>query len=350
MRVSVIGGSGFTGGELLRILVTHPEVEVRIVTSRRFAGDYVHRVHPNLRRLLNLRFTAPSLSKIAEESDVVFLCTPAGVAVDMVPQLLETGVKVIDLSPDFRLKRAEDYERWYGWRHPRPDLLERAVYGLPELHREDIRKADLVACPGCMPTAAILAMAPLVNAGLVELNRIVVDAMMGSSGAGAKPTVASIHAERYGVIRPYKPVGHRHTSEIEQELGLIAGKEVRVSFSAHAVNIVRGILTVCHCFTVREVSLRELWRIYRSFYKGEPFVRLVRDVKGVFRYPDPKALVGSNFCDVGFEPDPYTNRVVVLAAIDNLVKGAAGNAVQSLNLVYGLDERTGLMHPGIHPV
>jgi len=350
LKVSIVGGSGFTGGELLRILACHPQVEFKTVTSRRYVGEYVHRVHPNLRGILDIQFTNPSLSKIAEESDVVFLCTPAGVSVNMVPQLLETGVKVIDLSPDFRLKRAEDYERWYGWRHPRPDLLEKAVYGLPELHRDEIRNADLVACPGCMSTAAILAMAPLFKSGLVESDRVVVDVMIGSSGAGAKPSLASIHAERYGVIRPYKPVGHRHTGEIEQELSILSGEEVRVAFSAHAVNIVRGILAVCHCFTRKPVSVRDLWKLYRGFYRGEPFIRLVRDVKGIFRYPDPKPIVGSNFCDVGFEPDPYTGRVVALAAIDNLVKGAVGNAVQSLNLMYGLDEKTGLMYPGIHPV
>jgi N-acetyl-gamma-glutamyl-phosphate/LysW-gamma-L-alpha-aminoadipyl-6-phosphate reductase len=350
LKVSIVGGSGFTGGELLRILATHPNVEIKIVTSRKYVGEYVHRVHPNLRGILDIQFTDPSTSKIAEESDVVFLCTPAGVSAKITPEFLEAGVKVIDLSPDFRLKDPKEYERWYGWKHPRPDLLEKAVYGLPELHREEIRKADLVACPGCMSTAAILAMAPLAKANFIKQSVVVVDAMIGSSGAGATPSLASIHAERYGVIRPYKPVGHRHTGEIEQELSVLAGGDVKVAFSASSVNIVRGILVVCHCFTEKTVTIRDLWKIYRQFYGNEPFIRLVRDVKGIFRYPDPKPIVGSNFCDVGFELDQHTNRIVALSAIDNLVKGAVGNAVQSLNLIYGLDERTGLMYPGIHPV
>jgi N-acetyl-gamma-glutamyl-phosphate/LysW-gamma-L-alpha-aminoadipyl-6-phosphate reductase len=257
---------------------------------------------------------------------------------------------VVDVSADFRLKNPSDYEKWYGWSHGCPELLEKAVYGLPELHREEIKKAQLVAAPGCMATTGILALAPIVKSGNVEKDRIVVDFKVGSSGAGGKPSLSSHHSEHYSTVRPYKPVGHRHTAELEQELSLVAQDKVVVAMSAHAVNMVRGILGTCHVFTKAPVQLPELWRIYRGFYGQEPFVRLVRDLKGIYRYPDPKTVVGSNYCDVGFEVDGNQNRVVLLSALDNLMKGAAGTAVQDMNLMCGWDEKEGLRDVGLHPV
>ena len=351
VRVGIVGASGYTGGELLRLLLRHPEVEVTHATSREYAGEYVFRVHPNLRGITNLKFEKPNLEETIKRCDIVFMATPHGVSSRIVPRLVESGVKIIDLSADFRLKNPEDYPAWYGWNHPNPQLLDKFVYGVPELHREEIRKAQFVACPGCMAVAATLALAPLAKKRLVKLDGLVVDVMMGSSGAGAKPSRSTHHAERYGVIRPYKPVGHRHTAEIEQELKILAeGEEVRVAMSAHAVNIVRGILAVAHAFLKEKLSLAEAWKIYREFYQGEPFIRLVRDRKGIYKLPDPKAVVGSNFCDIGFELDEHTGRIVALSAIDNLVKGAAGIAIQNLNIMLGIDEKTGLDLPALYPV
>ncbi|MCX8204798.1 MAG: N-acetyl-gamma-glutamyl-phosphate reductase [Candidatus Nezhaarchaeota archaeon] len=350
MRVGVIGASGFTGGELLRLLLSHPRVEVTVATSREYADEYVFRVHPNLRGVTELKFSPLDLDRVAKECDVVFLATPHGVSVKYVPPLLEVGMRIVDLSADFRLKDLKQYKAWYGWEHPRPDLLKEAVYGLPELHRGEIKQARLVACPGCTATASILALAPLVRDGLVDLDHLVVDVKMGSSGAGSELTLSSHHSIRAGVIRPYAPAGHRHCAEIEQELGRIAGREIKVAMSAHAVDIVRGILSTGHAFLARHASQGELWKAYRSMYSGEPFVRIVKDKKGLYRLPDPKVVIGTNFCDVGFELDERVGRVVALAAIDNLVKGAAGQAVQCFNIMMGYDEREGLGFFGAHPL
>ncbi|MCX8171867.1 MAG: N-acetyl-gamma-glutamyl-phosphate reductase [Candidatus Bathyarchaeota archaeon] len=350
MKVGVFGASGYVGGELLRLLLAHPKVEVSAATSNTYADEYVYRVHPNLKGQTTLKFIKSDSSKVADLCDILFVATPHGVSSSFMPQLIEVGLKVIDTSADFRLKNPSDYVKWYGWNHRSPDLLSKAVYGLPELHREEIRKAQLVAVPGCMAAAGILALAPIVKSGRIELDRIVIDFKVGSSGAGAKPSLSTHHSEHYGVIRPYKPVGHRHTAEIEQELSLLCGEKVKVLMSAHAVNIVRGILSTCHTFLKGSITPVEVWRIYRDFYSNEPFIRFIRDVKGLYRYPDPKIVVGSNYCDIGFEIDEHTNRLVILSAIDNLMKGAAGTAVQDMNIMCGWDEREGLRYSALHPV
>jgi len=350
MRVGIVGASGYTGGELLRILLFHPKVEVTTAISREHAGEYLFRVHPNLRGTTDLKFSSLELSKIVGQCDVVFTATPHGASAKLVPEFLKAGLKVLDLGADFRLKKPTDYKTWYGWEHSHPELLEEAVYGLPELHREEIRTAKLVACPGCMSTAAILELAPLVKANVIEKDKIIVDSKIGSTGAGGKPSTSTHHAERSGVVRPYKLAGHRHTAEIEQELSGVAGSQITVSMSAHAVNIVRGILSTAHVFTTKPLSAGDVWKIYRSLYTGEPFIRLVKDIKGVYRLPDPKVVIGSNFCDIGFELDSRVNRLVVVSAIDNLIKGAAGQAVQDFNIMMGINEKTGLENPGYHPV
>ncbi|MDH5816206.1 MAG: N-acetyl-gamma-glutamyl-phosphate reductase [Candidatus Nezhaarchaeota archaeon] len=349
-RVGIVGASGFVGGELLRLLLYHPYAEVTIATSRKYVGEYVFRVHANLRKLTDLVFTPLDVKRLTENCDVVFLAVPHKQSAKLTAQLVETGVKVIDLSADFRFKDPYMYEVWYNWKHPVPDLLKEAVYGLPELHRDEIKRANIIACPGCMPTAAILALAPLAKSGIIDPEHIVVDVKIGSSGAGTSPSLATMHAERFGVVRPYAPAGHRHTGEIEQELSALTGKPVKVAMSAHAVNIVRGILATCHVYVNREVKLVELWRMYREMYANEPFVRIVKDKKGIYRLPDPKVVIGTNFCDVGFEVDPHANRVVAFGAIDNLMKGAAGQAVQCFNILIGVDERTGLDFCGFHPI
>jgi len=352
VRVAVLGASGYIGGELLRLLIRHPKVELTLASSRRHAGEYVFRVHPNLRGMTDLKFAEGKTSSVTEVSDLVFAALPHGESVKHVPELADVGLKLVDLSADFRLKDPKLYGTWYGYEHPRPDLLNDFVLSVPEINREKVAGARLVASPGCMAITSILALSPLFREKGLGINgdRIVVDAKIGSSGAGGKPSVSTHFSERYGVVRPYAPAGHRHSAEIEQVLSEVSGAPARVSMSAHAVNMVRGILSTCHVFTDRDLEPVDLWKAYRSAYSGSYFVRLVRDKKGPFRLPDPKLVVGSNFCDVGFEIEGRTRRVVAMGATDNLVKGAAGNAIQSMNLMLGLDEKTGLDVAPLHPV
>jgi len=261
--------------------------------------------------------------------------------------------RIIDLSADFRLRSSALYEEWYGIPHETSKLLEEAVYGLPELHREELPGATLVSGTGCMATASILGLAPLYRAGLVNYAfPLVVDAKVGSSVAGATPGPGSHHPERSGAVRSFQPTGHRHTAELIQELGLTAGAELRqhIAFSATAIELVRGVLVTAQVFLNESVDERTLWRLYREVFQREPFIRLVKERTGVYRYPEPKILVGSNYCDIGFELDRDQQHVVVIAALDNLMKGAAGNAVQALNCMCEWDESTGLTFPGLHPV
>jgi LysW-gamma-L-alpha-aminoadipyl-6-phosphate/LysW-L-glutamyl-5-phosphate reductase len=341
MKVGIVGGSGYTGGELLRLLLRHPKVEVAQVTSDSMAGKPIGRAHPNLRKVTDLTFTPHS---DLEPCDLLFLAMPHGRSMGRMPDFLVRAGKVIDLSADFRLKDPALYREYYGVEHPRPDLLAQSVYGLPELHREAIRQATLVSGPGCIATAAILAIHPLAKAGLIDPERLVVDAKTGSSAGGVDGGTASQHPERSGVMRIYAPVGHRHTAEIEQETG------VKVALSCHAVEAVRGILATCHAFLQESVTSKDLWRVYREAYHGEPFVRIVTEAAGLYRYPEPKILAGTNFCDIGFALDAHANRVVAIAALDNLMKGAAGTAVQCMNLVAGYPETMGLDFLGLHPV
>ena len=341
MRVGIVGGSGYTGGELLRLLLRHPKVEVAQVTSDSMAGKPIGRAHPNLRKVTDLTFTPHS---DLEPCDLLFLAMPHGRSMGRMSQFLVRAGKVIDLSADFRLKDPALYREYYGVEHPRPDLLAQSVYGLPELHRQAIRQATLVSGPGCIATAAILAIHPLAKAGLIDPERLVVDAKTGSSAGGVDGGTASQHPERSGVMRIYAPAGHRHTAEIEQETG------VKVALSCHAVEAVRGILATCHAFLQDSVTSKDLWRVYREAYHGEPFVRIVTEPAGLYRYPEPKILAGTNFCDVGFALDAHANRVVAVAALDNLMKGAAGTAVQCMNLVAGYPETMGLDFLGLHPV
>lgn len=348
-RISVMGGSGYVGGELLRLLVSHPACELQTVTSQRYAGEPLYRVHPNLRGLTALRFQEHDVEAVAAGSDVVFTALPHGKSFNIVPDLLQRGLKVVDMTADFRLKDPKAYKEYYAFEHKHPELLEKSVYGLPELHRADIRNSELVAVPGCMATAAILGLAPLIPDGYIDTSKIVVDAKIGSSGAGVSPTIASHHSERSDGVRPYKVTGHRHIAEIEQELSQLGGDGVKVAFTPHAVNMVRGILTTTHAFTRTNLTERDLWKAYRARYAGEPFIRMVSDKKGLYGLPNPKVTVGTNFCDIGFEVDLHIQRVIVFTALDNLTKGAAGQAVQCFNIMNGVDEQTGLSALGLHP-
>ncbi len=350
MKVGIIGGSGYIGGELLRILLQHPQAEVTAVVSRKYAGEYVFRAQPNLRKLTTLKFIPLDIQGLKQSCDLIFTATPHGSTAPLASKLLEAGLKVIDMSADFRLKNPSDYDKWYRWKHGNPELLKEAAYGLPELHREEIKKARLVACPGCTATAAILGLAPVVKAGVIEEDKIVVDAKVGSSGGGSTPTPASHHSERFGGVRAYNVFGHRHIAEIEQELNSLSSIPVTVSFTPHAVNMVRGILSTIHVFPKRDLTVPDVWKIYRGFYQNEPFIRLVRDNQGLYRLPNPNIVLGSNFCDVGFELDDHAKRMIILTAMDNLTKGAASQGVQCLNIMLGIDERTGLGETGFHPM
>jgi N-acetyl-gamma-glutamyl-phosphate/LysW-gamma-L-alpha-aminoadipyl-6-phosphate reductase len=350
LKIGIVGGTGYVGGELLRLLLLHPHVEVIMVISRQRAGEFVFNVHPNLRGLTTLKFVPLDLKGLQKNCDLVFAATPHGGAINLVPKLLETGLKVIDMSADFRLKNPGEYDKWYGWKHNSPQLLKEAVYGLPEFHRQEIKSAHLVACPGCMATATILALAPVVKAGLVEENRIVADVKIGSSGGGSKPTIASHHPERFGGVRPYNVVAHRHIAEVEQELNALSREPVTIAFTPHAVNMVRGILSTIHTFLKTPLASKDLWKMLRSTYQGEPFIRFVKYQRGPYQLPDPKVTLGTNFCDVGFELDPRANRLLLFSALDNMVKGASGQGVQCLNIMIGVDEETGLKSTGFHPM
>lgn len=350
IKIAIVGGSGYTAGELLRLLLFHPRVEIVQVASGSHAGQYISSTHPNLRGVSTLRYCRPDDLMAC---DLLFLCLPHGRAAGNIERYRTLAPRLIDLSADFRLRSPERYRRWYGSEHPAPELLRDAVYGLPELHREQISDARLVSGAGCMATAVLLGLAPLYRSGVVNQETpLVVEAKIGSSAAGATPGASSHHPERSGAVRSFQPTGHRHTAELLQELASESGGELTqaVAFSATAIELVRGTLITAHVFTAEPVDDRRIWRIYREAYGREPFVRVVKERQGVYRYPEPKILAGSNYCDVGFEVDAEQGRVVVMAALDNLVKGAAGNAVQAMNCMYGWDEALGLSFPGLHPV
>lgn len=345
IKVSIVGGSGYTGGELLRLLLFHPFVEVAEVTSESYTGKFVHKVHPNLRKATTLKFIS---SNELNSSDLLFLCLPHNSSQNHIDRFKELAPKIIDLSADFRLKNQLEYEKWYGHKHARPELLNEFVYGIPELHREEMRKANFISSAGCNATASILGLYPLYKNGLVEEDRTVIEVKAGSSEGGNKVNEGSHHPERAGVVRSYMPTQHRHTAEILQELSF--GKKISVHFSATAIDMVRGLLATCHLFLKNDLQEKEIWKIYREAYGNEPFIRIVKESEGIYRYPEPKLLSGTNFCDIGFKKDEFSNRVVVISAIDNLMKGAAGQALQAFNLMFGFDERTGLEFPGLHPI
>ncbi|WP_227353270.1 N-acetyl-gamma-glutamyl-phosphate reductase [Haladaptatus salinisoli] len=340
LSASVVGASGFTGGELLRLLVAHPNFEVAQATSREYENKTVGSVHPNLRGA-DLRFSDPG---DLESVDALFAATPHGVSMQHIESFREAADTVVDLSADFRLDSEAEYDEWYDG-HVCPEYLDEAVYALPELFREELAGADLVAAGGCNATATLLGLYPLFDAGVLDGDeRIVVDVKVGSSEGGAGASKAGSHAERSGVVRPYAPTGHRHEAEIEAILG------TGVSFTAHAVDMVRGASATSHVFPDSPVSKGDLWRAYRGAYEDEPFVRLVAGGGGVYRYPEPKAVAGTNNAEVGFELDPGNERVVVFSAIDNLMKGSAGQAVHAANVALGFEETAGLEFQGLHPV
>lgn len=333
-KIAIVGASGYSGQELVRLLLRHPQAEITCFTSRQSAGKRVTDMFPRFRGQTDATFVEPSVDAIvASGAAVVFLALPHGVAASFVPGLLEKGLKVLDLSADFRLKSATVYKEYYEHDHPAPELLKRSVYGLPEIRRDEIWQADLIACPGCYPTSIILALAPALKSGLVKTDSIVVTSMSGVSGAGRKVADEYLFTECNESVRAYGIPKHRHLSEIEQELSLLAGSSMMISFTPHLVPINRGIATTINVTTKPGVTLET----YRQFYQDEPFVRVTDSL------PDTKNVALTNFCDISVRVDNRTERLVVCSAIDNLTKGAAGQAVQCLNLVCGYEETLGLL-------
>ena len=343
IKASIVGGSGYTGGELLRLLLLHPEIEVAQVTSRSHLGEYVYQVHPNLRKRTTLKFSDP---ESIEPVDVLFLALPHGNAQHRIEQFATLAPTIVDLSADFRLHNPKDYERWYGAAHAAPEWLTKFVYGLPELHREELRGAHYASGVGCNATACNLALLPLVKAGLVEMEKqVIVEIKVGSSEGGAEGNAGTHHPERAGVIRTFSSFGHRHTGEVIQELGF-----ANVSLTMTSVDLVRGVLATAHATAKPGVATKDLWKAYRAVAAENPFLRVVKEQRGIYRAPEPKVLAGSNYADLGFELDESTGHVVSICAIDNLMKGASGTAVQCMNLMLGFDETLGLEFPGLHPV
>jgi len=347
VRALIQGGSGYTGGELLRLLCGHPGIEAVQVSSERLRGKPVTSTHPHLRDRTDLRFCGRD---DLEPADVVFSALRHGETAPRIDATLALAPVVVDLSADFRLHDPAGYPRWYGWEHPRPELLPTFVGGLAELHRERIATADRLSIGGCVATATTLALAPFVRAGLVDpAQPIVVDALIGSSAAGSEPTASSHHPHRSGAMHSFAPTGHRHTAEVLQELSAL-GTIGEVALSVTSVEAVRGILVTAHLWLREPVEEREIWRVLRAATAAEPFLRLVKQVQGLHRHPDPRLVTGTNLCDLGFSRDPCSRRLVVTAAIDNLVKGAAGQAVQAANIRLGLPETAGLELSALYPL
>lgn len=340
MKVSIVGASGYGGGELLRLLLNHPDVEVHQVTSERNAGKPVTRVHPNLRKSTSLNFC---MVKELEEVDLLFVSLPHTQFMQRFDELSGLAERIVDLSADFRLKDSAAYLKWYEVEHPRPDKLTQFVYGNVELHRAEMKKARYISGAGCNATATILPLWPLFKLGVVDTALpVVAEAKCGSSEGGNVVSEASHHPERSGCVRSYKPTGHRHIAEMEQELGH------RIYFSATSIEMVRGILVTAHLFVKPEITEKDIWKVYRQVYGQEPFIRIVKEKQGIYRFPEPKILAGTNYCDIGFELDG--TRLVVVSAIDNLMKGAAGQAVHAMNVMCGFEEIAGLSFAGLHPV
>ncbi|KAA3643333.1 MAG: N-acetyl-gamma-glutamyl-phosphate reductase [Chloroflexi bacterium] len=343
ITAAIVGGSGYTGGELLRLLIDHPEVDVTQVTSHRYAGNYVYQVHPNLRRRTELKFTPV---EELQKTDVLFLALPHGKTQKQIETWVEKADYIIDLSSDFRLRDADLYAHWYGHDHEGPEWMQKFVYGLPELYRSEISKTNYISGVGCNATAANLALLPLVQADLIDVSRsIVIEIKVGSSESGASGNAGSHHAERSNVVRTFSAFGHRHTAEVIQAYGL---KDITLTLSS--VDLVRGALATAHVSVKPGVTQKDLWKAYRQAVADNPFLRIVKERRGIYRVPEPKILAGSNYADLGFEFNPDTGRVVAICAIDNLMKGASGSAVQSMNLMLGFDETLGLEFPGLHPI
>lgn len=344
IKVGIVGGTGYTGVELLRLLAHHPEAEVSVITSRGEAGRKVADLYPNLRGIYDLAFSEPNTDELLK-CDIVFFATPHGVAQAMMKPLIAGGARVVDLSADFRIRDIATWEHWYGEKHACPELVEQAVYGLPELNREQIKSAQLVACPGCYPTSIILACLPLLEAGVIAADSLIASSASGISGAGRQAKIDNLLAEASDSFKAYGVAGHRHLPEIEQALKSISGPDVgqtQLTFVPHLLPIIRGMHSTLYAKLEKPVDLQEL---FESRYASEPFV----DVLPQGQFPQTRSVKGSNMCRLAVMEPLQRGTVVVMSVIDNLAKGASGQGVQNMNLMLGLDERTGLDMPALLP-
>lgn len=345
IKASIIGATGYTGSELVRILSCHPEAELVALTSQSYVGQKISDVFPHLGAVTGKICTEQDVPKVAGESDVIFTALPHGLSVPIVKEALEQGTKVIDLGADFRLDDKAVYEKWYKVTHEAPELLQEAVYGLPELNRKAIAGARVVGNPGCYPTSVMLGLAPLLKQGLIQLDSVIIDAKSGVSGAGRGANLGSHYSEVNENIKAYNVAAHRHIPEIEQELSKVAGEQVTVSFTPHLTPMTRGMLSTIYATPSKKVNAGEIQALYRQFYENEYFVHVLEGGE----LPQTKWCWGSNHCFIGVVLDQRVNRLIVVSAIDNLVKGASGQAVQNMNIMFGLPEKTGLEMAGVYP-
>ncbi len=343
IKAAVLGATGYAGIELVRLLSMHPQTEIKILGSQSFDGQRISEVYPNFKGILEKECEKTDIDKVAE-CDVAFTALPHGASKEVIPEIIKRGVKVIDLSGDFRYDDVSVYEKWYGQKHSSPELLKESVYGMPELYRDKIKNARLIGNPGCYTTCSILGTVPLLKSGVGNSENIIVDAKSGVTGAGRGLSQQVHFCECTENMKAYKVATHRHTSEIEQELSHAAGRDVMISFTPHLIPVKRGILATIYVNLNKKCTTEELTQLYREFYKDEFFVR----VKDAGVLPETKHVAGSNFVDIGIVADERLQRAVVVSALDNIFKGAAGQAVQNMNIMFGLDEKTGIANPGFY--
>lgn len=339
IKVGIIGATGYAGGELVRILIGHKDVEIKWYGSRSYIDKKYCEVYQNMFQIVDDVCMDDNMEVLADAVDVIFTATPQGLCASLVNEAILSKVKIIDLSADFRIKDVAVYEKWYGMEHKSPEFIEEAVYGLCEINREDVKKARLVANPGCYPTCSTLSIYPLVKEGIIDSSTIIIDAKSGTSGAGRSAKTDNLYCEVNENIKAYGVTGHRHTPEIEEQLSYAAGKPVYLNFTPHLVPMNRGILITAYASLLKKVTYEEVKAIYDTYYKNETFVRVLeKDI-----CPQTKWVEGSNYVDINFKIDERTGRIIMMGAMDNLVKGAAGQAVQNMNLMFGLPENQGLM-------
>ncbi len=345
LKVAICGGSGYTGGELLRLLSKHPEIEVIAVTSEKSAGKKVSDLFPHLHKYSNLVYEPLNKKKLLDKADLFFMAIPHGTSQEAVDSFFKNGKKVIDLSADYRLRDAKIYEEWYNVPHKFQGTLKKAVYGLPELYRKKIAKAQLIANPGCYPTGAVLGLYPATKNKLIDIDSIVIDSKSGTTGAGRQSDVTFSYCEVNEGFRAYGIATHRHTPEIEQEISFVAGKNIKVNFTPHLVPLDRGILTTIYAKLTKDVDLKKVLKIYKKAYANEPFTRVLDEG----RCPNVKNVRGTNLCEIGLSVNKRTNTMIVVTAIDNLMKGASGQAVHNMNIMMGFDEKTALDSIALFP-
>ncbi|GIW66385.1 MAG: N-acetyl-gamma-glutamyl-phosphate reductase [Candidatus Parcubacteria bacterium] len=342
-KVNIIGGSGYAGGELLRILINHPYVEINQVTSKNFVGKNITTIHPNLRGKINKNFCSINDLK---ECDVIFVALPNLESMKYINKISTLAKYVIDLGADFRIKNLDLFKEYYQTEHLAKDWIKKFVYAVPEINKNEIKKSNYLVCPGCEAISIILPIYPLLKEGIINSEtKIIADVKIGSSAAGSKPSLSTHHPERNNVVRTYKAVNHRHKAEIIDFLNL------EVEITATAIEIVRGILSTIHILNHNQnISEKDIWQIYFKYYQNEKFIRIIKQKEGLYRLPEPKIIWGTNYCDIGFELDKKNKRLVILSAIDNLVKGTAGQAVQCMNIILNLPEESGLDFIPLHPI